>query len=92
MKLIDPTVSSKTNNNKRAAALRTLSGKTIGLLSNRKLNADLLLQETAACLQQRHGGRILEMTHKLNPSAPAPTETLTKLSPECDYLLTATGD
>ena len=92
MKLIDPTVSSKTNNNKRAAALATLSGKTIGLLSNGKLNADLLLQETAACLQQRHGGRFLEMTHKLNPSAPAPTETLTKLSPECDYLLTATGD
>ena len=92
MKLIDPTVSNSTNNNKRAAALGDLKGKTIGLLSNRKLNANLLLQETAACLQQRHGGRILDMAHKLNPSAPAPAETLTNLSPECDYLLTATGD
>ena len=32
------------------------------------------------------------LQHKNNPSAPAPTETLTGLSPECDYLLTATGD
>jgi len=92
MKLVDPTVSGRQSNHRRAPALDSLEGKTIGLLSNRKLNADLLLQETAACLQRRHGGRILPMAHKLNPSAPAPGETLTNLSPECDYLLTATGD
>lgn len=92
MRLVDPTVPGKTSSNKRAPALKDLKGKTIGLLSNRKLNADLLLQETAACLQQRYGGRILEMAHKLNPSAPAPADTLTNLTPECDYLLTATGD
>ena len=92
MKLVDPTVTSSQPDNSRAPALSTLQGKTIGLLSNRKLNADLLLQETAACLSRRYGGRILSMAHKTNPSAPAPAETLTNLSPECDYLLTATGD
>jgi len=92
MKLLDPTVVANCSPNYRAPALTDLKNKTIGLLSNRKLNADLLLQETAICLQQRHGGRILKMAHKLNPSAPAPTETLTNLAPECDYLLTATGD
>jgi hypothetical protein len=69
-----------------------LQGKTIGLLSNRKLNSDLLLQETAICLQKRHGGKVLGMEHKLNPSAPAPGELLTNLSPECDYIITAIGD
>ena len=92
MKIIDPTVAGKQQDNQRAPAMSDLAGKTIGLLSNRKLNADLLLEETARVLVARHGGRVLPMAHKLNPSAPAPTETLTGLSPECDYLLTATGD
>ena len=92
MIIVDPTVVSNEANNARAPALDELRGKTIGLLSNRKLNADLLLLETAKCLQLRHGGKILPMAHKLNPSAPAPAETLTNLTPECDYLLTATGD
>jgi hypothetical protein len=92
MKLADPTVVGTQPDHKRAPALASLEGKTIGLLSNRKLNSDLLLQETAACLVRRHGGRVLPMTHKLNPSAPAPGENLTDLSPECDYLVTAIGD
>lgn len=92
MIIVDPTVASTAAVNVRAPRLTSLAGKTIGVLSNRKLNADLLLEETAKCLQQRHGGKILSMAHKLNPSAPAPTETLTNLAPECDYLLTATGD
>ena len=92
MKLVDPTVTFSQPDNERAPPLSDLKNKTIGVLSNRKLNADLLLQETAACLLRRHGGSIVTMQHKNNPSAPAPTETLTGLSPECDYLLTATGD
>ena len=92
MKLVDPGGSGNTQTHHRAPPLPALAGKTIGLLSNRKLNADLLLTETANCLVRRHGGRVLDMAHKLNPSAPAPGELLTDLSPECDYLLTATGD
>ncbi len=92
MIIVDPTVANIEQNNKRAPALGTLQGKTIGVLSNRKLNADLLLHETAKCLIERYGGKVLPMAHKLNPSAPAPADTLTDLSPECDYLLTATGD
>jgi hypothetical protein len=92
MKLVDPTVFSPDTHNERAPALADLSGCTIGLLSNGKLNADLLLEETAAELVRRFGGRVLPMAYKKNPSAPAPGELLTGLSPECDYLLTAAGD
>ena len=92
MIIVDPTVTSADQNNVRAPAINTLKGKTIGVLSNRKLNADLLLQETALCLVSRHGGKALPMTHKLNPSAPSPYGTLAGLSPQCDYLLTAIGD
>lgn len=92
MKLVDPTVHSPDLNNERAPALADLNDRTIGLLSNGKLNADLLLEETAAELVRRFGGTVLSMAHKRNPSAPAPGDLLTGLSPECDYLLTAAGD
>jgi len=92
MIIVDPTVTNTEQNNTRAPAVAMLKGKTIGVLSNRKLNADLLLQETALCLVSRHGGKVLPMAHKLNPSAPSPGNTLTGLSPQCDYLLTAIGD
>ena len=92
MIIVDPTVTSADQINVRAPAINTLKGKTIGVLSNRKLNADLLLQETARYLVSRHGGKVLPMVHKLNPSAPSPGNTLTDLSPQCDYLLTAIGD
>ncbi len=92
MKLIDPTVAGAQKENQRAPALASLEGCTIGLLSNSKLNADLLLEETAGCLQRRFGGKILPLKYKRNASAPAPAEILTGLSPEVDYLLTAAGD
>ncbi len=92
MKLIDPTVPAKTPPSRRAPPLASLEGLTIGLLWNRKANADKLLTETAALLQSRFGGKVLPMAHKINASAPAPGEILTNLAPECDYLLTAAGD
>ncbi|MAV24838.1 MAG: hypothetical protein CMQ05_01800 [Gammaproteobacteria bacterium] len=92
MKLYDPTVPAADYDHHRAPPLVSLEGATIGLLSNRKLNADVLLTETARVLQERFGGTVLELQQKNNASAPAPTETLTGLSPECDYLITASGD
>lgn len=92
MRLVDPTVPAKEPDCRRAPALASLDGLTIGLLSNRKLNADRLLTETADLLRTRFGGTVLPMAAKNNASAPAPAELLTNLSPECDYLITAAGD
>ena len=92
MKLVNPTVPAKEGMAKRAPALDSLEGRTIGLLWNGKLNADRLLTETAGLLQARFGGKVLPVASKGNASAPAPAELLTNLTPECDYLLTAAGD
>jgi hypothetical protein len=92
MKLIDPTVPASTRASRRAPALASLDGLTIGLLWNHKANGDKLLTETARLLQSRFGGKVLPMITKTNASAPAPAEMLTNLSPECDYLITASGD
>ena len=45
MKLVDPTVATPVRESRRASALTSMDGLTIGLLSNGKLNADVLLEE-----------------------------------------------
>ena len=92
MELIDPTVAAPVRESRRAPALASLDGLNIGLLSNGKLNADALLEETAAILRTRFGGKVLPMVAKGSAGAPAPADTLKKLSVECDYLITASGD
>ena len=92
MQLVDPTVAAPKRESRRAPALASLDGLTIGLLTNGKLKADVLLTETAALLQGRFGGNVLPMVAKASAGAPAPADTLKKLSLECDYLITASGD
>ncbi len=92
MQLYDPKAVSSQKNHRRAPPLASLEGKTIGLLCNTKLNADVLLLKTATLFQAKYGGDILPMVWKRNPSAPAPTELLTNLCHEADYLITAAGD
>ena len=48
MTLISPKGSNNQVSRKQAARLKALDGLRIGLLSNGKLNASLLLRETAA--------------------------------------------
>ena len=92
MNLVDPTIPAKEKEATRAPALASLEGLTIGLLWNKKARGDLLLSQTAKLLHSKFGGKILPMETKNNAGAPAPTELLTNLSPECDYLITASGD
>ena len=92
MQLYDPTVQSPAHDFHRAAPLASINGQKIGLLTNSKVNADVLLRETAALFAQRHGCEVLEMASKSNASAPAPGETLASLADDCDFLITAMGD
>ena len=68
MRLINPTVVDSQVIHTRAGALTSLSGLTIGLLSNGKQNADVLLEKTAASLQQRYGGKVLPCLLYTSPS------------------------
>lgn len=92
MKLIDPTVKSASHNCVNAPRLDRIEGKTIGLLTNGKVNADVLLRETAELFRTRHQCRVLDMSSKQNASAPAPGGIIQDLALECDFLITAMGD
>ena len=92
MQLLDPTNTNTDTSKTRAPKLESLEGLTIGLLSNGKSNADHLIRMTAEKLVARHGGAFSKVLYKPHASEIAPTELLTNLAPECDYLITAAGD
>lgn len=55
MKLVNPVVSTTAHSASLAPRLTSLAGRTIGLWSNSKLNADELLDACEHALRTRHG-------------------------------------
>ncbi len=92
MQLYDPTASVPDRNLVRAPALPDLSGKTIGVLHNNKLNAPLMLTAIADLFVERHGCTIAPLYDKSNASAPAPAETLEEMAQKVDFIVTGLGD
>jgi hypothetical protein len=92
MQLYDPTASGPERHLTRAPAISSLSGKSIGILHNGKLNAPEMLHEIAALFVARHGCKLHPLYAKSNASAPAPSETLAKATAEVDFLITGLGD
>ena len=92
MQIYDPTTSGPERHLARAPALKSLEGKTIGVLENGKLNAANILAETAALFAARHGCRVLPVFSKASASTPAPPELLARITEEVDLLITGIGD
>ncbi len=70
----------------------TLSGVTVGLLANDKLNAEPLLEAIYDVLAERFdlGGR--HAINKGDAGRPAPPELLDELAEAVDVVVTANGD
>ena len=90
--LIDPKGHSDQPRRRYAERPESIAGLTIGLLSNRKANADLLLAETAQLFAAQHGCIALELAKKDDVSRPAEPETLRDMAARSDFLITAAGD
>lgn len=85
---IDPRMSEERS---MAPRLATLRGMRVGLLDNRKSNANVLLGEMGRLLSDHHGVAEVHMVEKPIFSRPAPHELLSRLE-EFDLVLTAIGD
>ena len=92
MQLYAPTSTTPRRKAKRAPALAALEGARIGILENGKLNAEEMLREVADLFVQRHGCTVRTLASKRNASAPAPGNTLVKIAPDVDFLITGLGD
>lgn len=90
--LLSPHGSNYQPDRRVAARLHNLDGLRIGLLSNGKLNAELLLRETAACFERAHNCTVSSLLTKASASKPARADELQELVESSDLLLTANGD
>jgi hypothetical protein len=90
IEVLDPTSRPRVAEHSLAPRRGSLAGKTIGFLSNRKANADLLLD----CLEKEFRGRLGDFsvvkTGKGAASA-APEDVMARLR-GCDAVVTALAD
>jgi len=91
-KILDPTVEAIPDSTLLASRPPDLNGKTVGLLSNSKRNADTLLDAVYSLLQDTYEFRGVVRLNKGDASRPAPKHIMDELLEKCDLVITATGD
>ena len=90
--ILDPTIAPDPIESRVAERVRALDGKTLGLLSNGKVNGDRLLDLVRVRLATSHRlKRVVTMT-KESASRVADPAILDALARECDAVVTAIGD
>ena len=90
--LIDPGGRGGSTDRTLAPRLANLAGLRIGLLSNGRANADVLLNETAELFVGDYGCEVTGFVDKRNASRPALPEHHRQLAESADFLITAVGD
>lgn len=74
-----------------AASIPVLAGTRIGLLDNRKPNADVVLERVAERLEARVGTRVVRRDDK-NAAIPCEDQVLEGIAKEVEVVLTGTAD
>lgn len=72
--------------------LDTLAGKRIGLLDNRKWNANKLLADIEVILRERYAVADVVKLAKVTFARPAPEKLLDEMARSCDAVVGAIGD
>ena len=75
-----------------APRLSSLQGTTVGLIDNRKRNANVYLEALGHLLQDRYGVLQVVTYRKISQSLPTPDEVLDQLASECDAIIYAVAD
>ncbi len=89
--LIDPCLEASKSRLALAKRLGTLSGRRIGLLDNRKDNADVILKRIAARLEQDFGATAGLYRMKPVYSRRAEPSVIEELAANSDFVVTSTG-
>ena len=90
--LLDPTVEALPHSALLAPRPRDLNGTVLGLLSNGKRNAPILLDNLYSLLQDTYDFKDVVRVDKGDTSRPAPKHLMEELLERCDLVITATGD
>ncbi|HEX2170879.1 MAG TPA: hypothetical protein VHL09_00335 [Dehalococcoidia bacterium] len=89
--LVDPTREQPEQGRRIAPRLASLAGKRVGILDNRKDNADVILKRVAERLERDCGTRTALYRTKVVYSRRAEPAMLDELAAECDLVITAVG-
>jgi hypothetical protein len=89
--VLDPSVGEEARTRTRAPRLASLEGKRVGLMTNHKPMADVLLTFIGELLQSRYGVE-WELIDKLDPSRIASREILDSMSAKNHAIITGVGD
>ena len=71
---------------------RSLAGRTVGFIDNRKANFDLLADEIGAILSAEHGVKAVIRRRKANAATPGAPEILAGLAKDCDVVFAGSAD
>ena len=89
--MLRPTAVGRTSSASLAPGLDTLHGKTLGILSNQKINADEVLEALVTALQHRYKTATVVKRTKLIQSQPAPSDVMNDLVNLCDAVIHGVG-
>jgi hypothetical protein len=89
--VLNPTAESETQPNQLAPRLSSLQGRKLGVLDNRKANADRLFDLVETILRERYAAEVVVRCQKPDFSRPAPDAMLQELR-ECEAVITGVGD
>ena len=88
---IDPTRGGTKTKISRAPRPMDLTGKVVGLLDNRKEQADIILETVAEALREKYGVAEVFITKKEHYSRPASQELIDDLSKKAQVVVSALG-
>ena len=91
MIVLNPTADSDVHVKQLAPRLPSLEGRKLGVLDNRKANADTLFDLVEAILRERYAAEVVRRCQKPDFSRPAPEGMLRDLQ-DCEAVITGVGD
>jgi hypothetical protein len=91
IRVLDPTVRDPAMAAPVVSGLRSLQGRTVGLLDNSKINVHEILNHVEALLRSRHGVKEVIRLKKPDASRPAPPAVLAQMK-TCEAIISAVGD
>ena len=92
MLVYEPVAPCLTEANQSRRSLDSLAGKTIGFIDNSKPNFNLLVEDLARLLIEKHGVKSVVKRRKKSASQGAPEAVLNELVDEVDAVITGSGD
>lgn len=91
IRVLDPTFEEAKAEQAVVSGLKSLTGRTVGLLDNSKIKVKEILDTVETLLRTQHGVKHIVRLKKPDASRPAPSAVVAAMA-GCDAVISAVGD